>query len=292
MQTHTGTVEEALSLSEKMFNTMIEIAPRVAFVIVVLMAGVGAAFGLRALVSWAMERFGLEALVERLGVARLLYAVGLRAGAARVASEVVFWLVIVLTLHNVAALSGLPGVTEALSKLVAYLPRVLAGAGVLIAGVIGADMLSKLVQRISERRGDVDSPEVIGRFVYYAIVVLASTLAAEQLGFEISLLNTLIQIVVAAGCLAVALTFALSARETFRNLIARFYVVRFYRIGDRIRLAESAGTIVAFSPTGVLIQDGKEEVVLPCHRFMCDAVHLSRVKETAVEESEDIESTG
>ena len=285
MQT-SGTVQEAIGLTQRLFDYGLEIAPRAIIVVLVVVLGGGLALLCRRLTHWGIERFGIDALAERLGVARLLYSVGIRASFPKVISQLVFLTLVLLTCYSAASLSGLPGVTEALAALMGYLPRLAGALGVFVAGMLGADFLARIARRIAEQREDIDSPELLGRFVYYSVVVLTSTLAAEHLGFEVALVNTLIQIVVAAACFGVAMAFAIGARETFRNLVARFYVGRLFRAGDLVRIGDLAGTIVAFSPTYVLIQEGKEEIIIPCHRFMNEATRLSRVNEAPQEQGD------
>ncbi len=276
MQT-TGGVQKAMSLTQKMLDYGTDMVPRLVSVAAVVLVGVLVAYALRALVRWAVERFGIDALAERIGVARLLYRLGIQAGFTKVATGLAFWGVLLLTTHTAVSLSGLEGLNQAMTAFLGYMPNVLAAVVVFIAGMLGADFLSGMVRRVAEQRDDVESPKFLGAVSYYATVVLAATLAVEQLGLEIALVNALIQIVVAAGSFGLAVAFALGARETVRNLIARFYVGRLFRKGDRVQMGAFTGTVVGLSPTSVLLKDGAQEVLIPCHRLMNEAARLDRV---------------
>ena len=279
-----GKVRSLAGFYHDLLDALTNMAPTAIAILVVVLIGLVVAFIARQVVRWSVEKLGLDALAEKVGVARLLYALGSQSGFSTVAGKTAFWLVMLGTAHTVATLAGLPGLSEFFGAALGYLPKVFVSVGILVAGVVGADLLARLLRGVLSRREDIESPAFVARFVYYLIIVLSVTVAIDQLGLEIELVNSLILVVAGAFALGGALAVGLGARETVRNLIARFYVIRLYRIGDRVVVGENAGTIVAFSPTSVLVQHGADEISIPCHAFMTEAVSLHRVR------SEDIAS--
>lgn len=273
-----GAADNLLKLTESLWTWLVELAPRAVSILVVVVLGVLLAVVGRVVSRWLVRRLGIEALAERVGVARLLYGLGIRQGTAEVSGRLVFWTVLLLTLHTVTTLLGLPGLSEGMETVLSYLPRVLVSGSVLAAGVLLAETVSRVLRSLLKKRDDIESPGGVSRFVYYAIVFLSGMVAIEQLGLDFALINALVQIAVGAVGLGAALAFGFGARETFRNVVARFYVVRFYRLGDRIELPAVSGTIVAFSATAVVLQADKREVVIPCHHFMTEAIGLQRTR--------------
>ena len=192
--------------------------PRLAAVALLLIVGTVAAVGARRLVRWLVRRSGLEALAERLGTSRVLYAIGLKKGVAGVLGDATLIGVVLMTLSIAAELLGLPIVADAAQALTAFLPRALVAAAILALGVFVADMARNMIASVSERSGALESPRLVSQIAYWAIVSIAATATADQLGVQTEIVRSLI--VVAAGCAlaAAGLSLALGSRAVVGHM--------------------------------------------------------------------------
>lgn len=274
------TLGAAQAWTAQLMELLIGLAPKAAMLIGIVVLGLVLAYVLRRVVRWLAIKLKLDVLAERAGASRLLYSIGIRAGFDEVLGKLAFYATLGLTVHSVANVLNLPGLMSAISALIAFTPRLLASLGILLAGVLLAEMIQKVVQGIADKRNADDEnaseSSALAKGVYYCVVVLAGSMAAEQIGLQIELIHRLISIIAAAGCFGVALAFALGARDAFQNLIARHYVGKLYRPGDRIAWGDRQGTIIALSATSVLVQDGTDELSVPCHLILTRPVALQR----------------
>lgn len=255
-------------------------APTVAFLVVILIVGLLVARAVAKVARWAVDRTGLEALAEKLGVSRLLYAVGVRVGLAQVISKVVYWTVVLATLVVASEVAGLEGVSEAIGRVVGYLPQLVIAGMILIAGARIAEWARAVLLQSNRKNGGLlNAPRSIGRLAYAAIIVISVTLAADQLGLETALINTLIQVVVAAIAFGIALALALGARTSLSGVVARYYAAQLYRPGDRVRIvdADVEGVVLRFAATSMAVQtDAGDEMMVPCGRMLESVVRLQR----------------
>lgn len=284
-------MEQATGWTQALVDEVVRLAPTVLLILGVAIGGLVAASLLRKATVWAVRKLGLEALAEKFGVARLLYTVGVKANVAQVSGQVVYYAALLLTLHSVAEIMGLRIVSQGMTALMGFVPSLLSATAIMVAGVLGADVLARVVRNVGSKARGVGSPEVLARGLYYLVIILAGTIAAEQLGLAVTLINSLIQIVAAAAGLGLALAFAFGAREAASNWVARHYVTRLYRRGDRVRVREEEGIVLNFSPTSVILDQGEHEVVLPCRMFLENAVRLERLGDE-VEAEQAPESEG
>lgn len=252
------------------------IPPKVFLAIFLVLGGIAGAYIARPAVRWLVRKTGFEAALERIGVARLLYKIGVKSGFAIVAGRAVFWLVLALTAFLISEVFQLRGVSALFAALAAFLPRLLAAGGVMVAGFVAAEALSRIVTGVAEGRKSIERPELIGRIAYYGVVVLCASVALQQLGIDIGLINGLLLIAAAGLALTLALGLGLGARAVFGNVVARHYASRLYKPGDAVRVGEVDGTIVAFHPTGVIIATDDGEVVLPSEQLLTRPVALGR----------------
>lgn len=255
--------------------------PTLALILVCLAVGLAAAALFARGVRWFVRRSGLEAFAERLGAARLLYAIGLQDGVAVQLGRLAFVVGALLTLLTVAELAGLTVVADGLTTLTGYVPRALIAFALLIGGLWLADAARAVALRAGRRADGVEAPEGIGVIVYYAVLVCVAALIADQLGLETDLLNGLIQIVVAALAVGFVLSLALAARGVLAHVVARIYAARMIRPGDRVEIDGPAerlgGEVVRFGPAVMVVRDaeGREHIV-PCGRLFDGITGLER----------------
>lgn len=217
-----NTWGEVLTLSfQNLWIGVVDFVPNLIVAIIILVIGwlIGALFG-RAVwqvfksikVDDALKRAGFETFLRRGGV-------NLDSGAF--IGGLVKWFVIVVFLVAAFDVLGLVQVNLFLHEVVlAYLPRVIVAALVLlVAGVIG-DVTQKVVVA-SARTAGVSSAHFAGSMSKWAVWVFAILVALSQLGIASTFSQTLFTGVVIAVSLALGLSFGLGGQEAAARFIER-----------------------------------------------------------------------
>ena len=263
---------------EELQTQIREYGPKAAALLAVVVGGLIISAIARRIARWRVAKSGLDALAEKAGAARLLYAVGIRQGVAHVVGQLVFYAGILLTGAAAAEMMGLTGIASGVATLVAFLPRLVAAAAVLFGGFALAGLLRRIVEGFGRSRSDVEQPEALGNLVYYAIVTVSAIVAAGQAGLETGLIESLLTTIVAIACAAIGLAFALGSRASFHNLVAGHFFRRLARPGDQVNLPDLEGTIVRYFGVSVVIRTSEgEEVAVPCRVLLDENVRLRRL---------------
>jgi small-conductance mechanosensitive channel len=206
---------------QNLLGGLINFVPSLVIAIIIVTLGwlVGALFG-RAIwqvfkslkVDEALSRAGLDSFVRRGGME-------LDSGAF--IGGLVKWFVIVVFLVAAFEVLGLYQVNEFLQQVVlAYLPRVLVAALVLlVAGVIG-DVTHRVVVTSAKTAG-VESAHFAGAVAKWAIWIFAILVALDQLGIAAAFSQTLFTGFVIAFSLALGLSFGLGGQEAASRYIER-----------------------------------------------------------------------
>lgn len=243
---------------------------------VAYLPNLAAAFGL-VLVGW------LVAWLSRALVVRLLRAVlGLLArqpalgraversrlgpGFAALIGRVVYWFV--LTLFVAAAVERLElAIAAALvSAFAAFLPRVLVGLVIAFGGIIAGQMAFAAVQRASLAAG-LSQATLLARSVQVILIFVGIVTGADLVGIHSTLLTVVVATVVGAVLSGATLAFGLGSRTAVSNIVAVFYLLKTYRVGQVVRIGEVEGRIVEITQTGVLIASSEGRVLVPGNRF-------------------------
>lgn len=271
---------EALEPTRRVLEQAIALAPRALMLLLVLLVGLLLSSVAGRAARWLVRKSGLEALLEKAGVSRVLYAAGYTKSSADLLGGLVWAGGLLITLASAAETVGLPGVAEGIAAVIGFLPRLVVAGFLLVGGVLGADLLRRLLLGVTARRDDLDSPRFVAEVVYYTVLVVSGTLAAEHLGLETGLVNALIQITAAAGLFSAGLAFALGSRAVFQNLLGRLYAQKMFHPGDRLTVGGRTGVLVRFGTLSAYLQlEGGALEVIPCGELIGGRVTIERVPE-------------
>jgi len=211
-----------LTLSfQNLWVGVVNFVPNLVIALVILILGwlVGALLGraiaqvFRSLkVDEALRHAGFESVVRRGGM-------NLDSGAF--IGGLVKWFVIVIFLVAAFDVLGLSQVNLFLQEVVlAYLPRVIVGALViLVAGVIG-DVIERVVVTAAKSAG-VRSAHFAGAVAKWAVWVFGILVALSQLGIATAFSQTLFTGIVVAISLALGLSFGLGGQEQASRFLER-----------------------------------------------------------------------
>jgi hypothetical protein len=286
----TATSSEAHVPIADVGDQLLAILPKIALVLAVLIAGIIISALLRRATRWLVRKTGLEALGERVGASKALYAIGAKGSVAHLLGTVVWIAGLLLTFSVIAEMLALPGLAEGVAAVTGFLPRLIAAGFVLVAGMFLADMVRTLVIRTGERRDGarLESPALVGQVLYYTVLTVAVAMAVGQVGLETDLINVLIAVVAGALFLSLGLAFALGVRGVVKNVTARHYLQGVCAPGDRLTIAGERGVVLRFTATSVVLEapDGAH-VVVPCALALEAAVRVRRAGGRGPEDPDD-----
>lgn len=182
---------------------------------------------------------------------------------SRVIRAVLFWLIVVLAISYALAMLGVGGLPTMLTGLTAFIPQLLVGFTIVVAGHIIGLLASHVVSNL----GDSSAPDSVApRLVYALILVVAVVMGLQHVNVDISFVTQLLLISFGVVSSGLMLAFALGARQQVANLLARRELARL-SVADRVRIGDVEGEVLEIHSTGVDIATGDGVVVVPASRF-------------------------
>lgn len=229
--------------------------PRVVAAAVVLLIGFGVAWLVRLLLAAVFRRLAENQL-------KAVPAGSVWISTLQILPRLVFWFLMVLVLGSVCHLLGLQLIVGWLEQLIAFLPRLLFGIVIVLAGWFGAGWLRNWLVGTLDRL-QISYSETFGNLVRIITVVFAGVVGVGQLGVDLDFLTTTLEILLAGLLLAAALAFGLGARPSVENIMGLHYLRQNCQVGDVIQIGRWSGVVVEFHSTGVEIDTGKGRVLIP-----------------------------
>jgi hypothetical protein len=207
----------------------------------------------------------LDALLGRVLGPRLAGRVP-TARSANVLAAIVFWAVVLFFAAAAAHVLGLQFVAVWLERLLDYLPTLVAGVLIVVAGYVLARFVADLILGAS---GWLAPPQrlVAARAAQAAILIGASLIGADQIGIKVTFLAIFAGAAAVAIAGGVIVAVSLGARVHVANLIGARHLQQSHELGQRIRVGAFEGSILEFTPQAVVLETDDGRVSLPGHLF-------------------------
>ncbi len=186
--------------------------------------------------------------------------------ATKLVSNLLYWIIIIFFLTASTEVLGLPIITNWLGGLATYLPNILLAALLVFTGVIGGRLLRDIITTAITKTGAAIG-EVFGQFAYYVVLIISILVAIAQIGVDLAILTSIINIVLAAVLFGAALAFGIGAKTSISNILACYYLQSRYKVGETIKINDTKGQILEFTATSLIIESDLGQVTIPAKKF-------------------------
>lgn len=260
----TTLIDEFLKILNQIKDALFAFLPKLAGAVFIFLIG----FLIARLVRFLVRRFinKLHFLIPNQKIRHRVKSFIEEKPVAKVISGILYWLLIIFFLTIATETLGFPIVTTWLSGIVGYLPRILTAVLIGIAGVIGGVILRDIVTTAATAAGVVNA-NALGIVVQVVVLLVSILIGIEQIGINVTLIESVFVIAIGALLFGAALAFGIGARTSVSNILASFYLQRIYRIGDKIRIGENEGRIIAFTPLAVILDSQDGQTCIPAQEF-------------------------
>ncbi len=228
------------------------------------------------LIGWLIARIvrstirGTGARLNR-GMQRVLRAdraerLSISPTLLRLIGTATFWVILVVFVSFATDLAKLEGITEWLRSVLAYLPTLMFGVVIIVAGhLISLLVRDLLLEGLASAQ--IEQRELVARLAQAGTFLTAVIIGVHQVGLDISFVTQIIAVALGVILIGFSLAFGLGARGLVANLIGTHYLRRQFQPGVRVRLGEVQGEILEITPTSVVVETDEGRAHLPSRLF-------------------------
>jgi hypothetical protein len=196
--------------------------PRLAVALAILLIGWLFAKAVRFGVVKGLRAFNFHVLTDRAGVDNFLQQSGTNRDTSDVVGSLVYWLVIIGALIVSFNGLGLTQVTDLLSRVLLFLPKVLVALLVVVFGAYFARFIGAAVMSYCHNIGISDA-ELLGKIAQVAIIIFIVLIAIDQLNIGGDLVQRTFLILLGGVVLALALAFGIGGRDWAAAVLERWF---------------------------------------------------------------------
>jgi len=188
--------------------------------IILFMVFWAAGISLGKLVSEGVKTLKLDSILAKVGIDKVVQKAGITLNIGAFLGSLVKWFLIISGLLVAANVLGLAQVSVFLNSILLYIPNIIVAAVILIAGVIVADFIAKVVASSIAAAGLKSAP-FVSKVARWSIFIFAFIAALDQLQIAQTFINTLYIGIVAMIAIAGGLAFGLGGKEHASEFIAK-----------------------------------------------------------------------
>jgi hypothetical protein len=211
----------------------------------------------RWIIRTVLHGLRFDELAERVGITNALSSLGVRLPLSKVIAQIVFFFLLLSFATSAVTLMGLTAIAALLQNVLAFVPRAISAAIIIIFGSMLARFLGETVTNVASNV-NITYNKALGKIIEYTLVAFVVVLAISTMGVDTTILTSALTILIAAGGLAIALTFAFGAREAARNVIAGHYVRQSFSPGQQIEMGDYRGRLRSTSGTYTVLETSGE----------------------------------
>ncbi len=255
-----------------LWEKLASFAPNLIGAIVILIVGYFISKFISRICRALLSKIGFDKACDRIGIHNTLTSVAIETKGSALVSGIIFWLIMLMFMISVSETLGLDKVALTVESFVLYLPNVIAAVLIFVIGSVIASFTKDLVYNGAERIG-MEYAKPLSSFVYGILIVVIAMLSIEQLQIDTNLLSNVIQIIIIAAGLALALTLGLGTRQISQQLVSGVYAREIYTNGEHIKIDDTEGVIeeVGTVSSRVALKNG-QKIQIPNQKLIDSVV--------------------
>jgi len=218
IQTWTEVITNSLQL---LWTGFINFLPSFLGAIIIFIIGWVIASVLGKLSAQIIRVLRIDSILEKMGLKKSLERANLNLDSSKFMSELVRWFFIIVFLMAATDILGLVQVTDFLVRVLLYIPQLIVAVLILLAAVLIANFLQKLVKASVEAAG-FSSANTLAAVTKWSVLVFAILAALLQLGIAPALIQTIFTGFVAALVISSGLAFGLGGRDFAASILNKF----------------------------------------------------------------------
>lgn len=196
--------------------------PRLAIALVVVIVGYFIAKAVKYAIIRGLRAVNFNVMTERAGIDGFLRAGGIRADGTEILALVFYWVVILVALVIGFNSLGLGYITDLLSRVLLFVPKVMVAMLILAFGAYFAGFIGHAVSAYCKKVALQDA-ELLGRICQYAILAFVVLIALDQVNIGGEIVRQTFLIILAGVVLALALAFGLGGKEWAAEMLERWW---------------------------------------------------------------------
>jgi len=276
-------MQSILSLGERILSTL----PSIFGAIAILLIGWLFAKLLASLAKKILQLVKIDELAKKIKADELIERAGIKKSASEIIAKFLYWIVLLLVFVTAADTLGWNAVTYEISKLITWLPSLLAALVFFIVGLYLAGFIKDIIQGTTASLG-IGAGRIIGSVVYYLLGIMVTITSLGQAGLDTTVLESNLILILGSILLAAAISYGWASREVLANIISTSFGKDSIKVGDLVTINGYSGQLIEINKVNiVLLQKDGTKVVIPSQALISNSFLIHPTENKSEPENKD-----
>lgn len=204
----------------------------------------------------------VDKLTEKIKESNIFGEAKINFEVSYVITAFIRWIMYLVFIIVAADIMNWTIVSNEISNLLRYLPQLFSALALFIIGLYIANFIRKAIKGLFESL-NLSGVNALSSIVFYIIVVIFTIAALNQANIDTSIIANNITIILASILLTVAIGVGLGSRDVVKKLLFTYYARKNYNVGDKIKVGDISGEILAIDSVSVTLKTQTSKVVIP-----------------------------
>lgn len=261
--------ERLIESFNHLLGTVVSSAPKVAVGILLVILAFVVAKLIEVSLRFVLTRLRFDRLLEKTGIDRALYRIGLRQELNTFVPRLVYFLVLLLLAKTASDALGLLAISNAIGAFFAYLPNIIAALLLLVLGSSLGQFAGNMAAQSAQSSG-IDFAPSIGKLVSSLILFVVAMMAIAQLKIDTGMVRIVTSFILGGAALAFGISFGLGTRDIIRNIAAGFYLRKFLEVGKRLEISGQNGLLTGINATHTILESEGQSISVSNSTFLTE----------------------
>lgn len=214
-----------------------------------------------------------DKLAEKINMGEMLKKANVTAAPSGIVAKFVYWVIILLFFVTASETLGWSVVSESISNLISYLPKLFSAIVIFVIGFYIANLVRGGLRGILDSLS-VTSSGMISSFAFYVILIIITLTSLDQAGVDTTAITSNVTLILGGIMLAFSLSFGLGSRDVLSNILSSFYSKQNFDVGLNIEIGEIKGKIEKIDNISCTVVTDEGKVIIPVRKLITEEVKI------------------
>ena len=256
------------------FGEVLSILPSLIGALVVLLIGWILAKTIAKVLERILAVIKIDKLADKINDIDIMEKSSIKIKPSLIIPKFFYYVIMLVVLALSADLMALDLITMQVNSLIEFLPDLVKAIGMLILGLVAANMVKGIVAT-SFRSMGMSTGGMIGNFIFYFLFISVVLMALKQVNFETKFITDNLTIVVGGVMAAFAIGYGYASRGVMANFLSSLYSKPKFRVGEVIKVKDTKGTIIGMDNTSISLRTAEDKrVFIPLYILAQEEVEV------------------
>ena len=258
---------------QNLINQFIEFVPRIFGSMLILLIGIGIARLAAYIIQRLLDRVGFDKIGNRLNEISIIKQLKTEIKLSEIIAKVLYYYILLMFITAATETLGVAAITEMVSSLVNFIPKLIVAAIMLQVGVLLADALRGAVLSVCQSF-NIASGRLLSMIVFVFFLIITIISALGQAGINTELLESSFNLIIGGVIFSFAIGYGFASRDVMANILSSFYTKNKFKEGQIIQIDDTKGEILRIDATSIAIRTGETVTVIPLQTLQTKKVQV------------------